>query len=166
MRISLILFFLIYSFSSCKIYSDKSDEKVDFSAIPDSLELIAERNLMGDFNGDNKTDFASIVKNKYNQKTGILIIHNSIDQESFVFGAGKVVDQMTDLNWIDLFQIIPKGEIIAPSFADEETGDLLGPDTTQNFKLLGEGIFMSVTETHGGGIIFWNGNEYQWYHIE
>jgi hypothetical protein len=35
---------------------------------------------------------------------------------------------------------------------DEETEDILGPDTSQNFKLLGNGIYMSVTETHGGGI--------------
>ena len=141
-------------------------EKVDLTKVPDSLELITEKSLIGDFNGDNKTDYASIVKNKNNQKTGVLIIHNSANQESFVFGAGKEVDNMTDLNWIEIFKIIPKGEIVAPELVDEKTGDLLGPDKSQNFKLIGNGIYMSVTETHGGGIIFWNGNEYKWYHIE
>ena len=134
--------------------------------VPDSLELIANKSLTGDFNGDNKTDFASIVKNKNNQKIGVLIIHNSENQESFVFGAGQEIDNMTDLNWIEIFKIIPKGEIVAPELVDEETGDLLGPDESQNFKLIGHGIYMSVTETHGGGIIFWNGKEYKWYHIE
>ncbi|WP_369049380.1 hypothetical protein [Tenacibaculum sp. UWU-22] len=140
--------------------------RVDLTKIPDSLELVADKNLNGDFNGDNKTDFASIVKNKNNQKTGVLIIHNSANQESFVFGAGKEIDNMTDLKWIEIFKIIPKGETVAPELVDEETGDLLGPDESQNFKLIGNGIYMSVTETHGGGIIFWNGNEYKWYHIE
>lgn len=141
-------------------------EKIDLTKIPDSLELIVDKSLTGDFNGDNKTDFASVVKNKNNQKTGVLIIHNSVNQESFVFGAGNEIDNMTDLNWIEIFKIIPKGEIVAPELVDEETGDLLGPDKSQNFKLIGNGIYMSVTETHGGGIIFWNGKEYQWYHIE
>jgi hypothetical protein len=180
MRFTITIFFLILCFSSCKEQEEKKSEskkeqtelktvpirEVDLTKVPDSLELIVDKNLTGDFNGDNKTDFASIVKNKRNQKTGVLIIHNSENQESFVFGAGKEVDNMTDLNWIEIFKIIPKGEIVAPELADEETGDLLGPDISQNFKLIGNGIYMSVTETHGGGILFWNGNEYQWYHIE
>jgi hypothetical protein len=141
-------------------------EKIDLSKIPDSLKLIADKSLTGDFNGDNKMDFASIVTNKNNQKTGVLIIHNSVNQESFVFGAGNEIDNMTDLDWIEIFKIIPKGEIVAPELVDEETGDLLGRDESQNFKLIGNGIYMSVTETHGGGIIFWNGIKYKWYHIE
>ncbi len=180
MRSSIIILVLILCFTSCKekpqrISEPKKEktelkvkptEKVNLTKIPDSLELIAGKNLIGDFNGDNRTDFAYVVKNKNNQKTGVLIIHNSDNLESFVFGAGKEVDNMTDLNWIEIFKIIPKGEIVFPELLDEETGDLLGPDESQNFKLIGNGIYMSVTETHGGGIIFWNGKEYQWYHIE
>jgi hypothetical protein len=144
----------------------KTTVKIDLTKVPDSLELITEKKLTGDFNGDNKMDFASVVKNKNDQKSGVLIIHNSKIQENFVFGAGKEIDNMTDLNWIEIFKVIPKGEIVAPELVDEETGDLLGPDQSQNFKLIGNGIYMSVTETHGGGIIFWNGKEYQWYRIE
>lgn len=180
MRIPIIISVLISCLSSCKEKTEKLSEpnkektelrvelteKVDLTKVPDSLELIANKSLTGDFNGDNKTDFASIVKNKNNQKTGVLIIHNSENQESFVFGAGQEIDNMTDLNWIEIFKIIPKGEIVAPELVDEETGDLLGPDESQNFKLIGNGIYMSVTETLGGGIIFCNGKEYKWYHIE
>lgn len=174
MRLPITILVLILCFSSCKKKAEKESEpikqkteltvepteKVDLTKVPDSLELIPDKNLAGDFNGDNKTDFASIVKNKNNQKTGVLIIHNSKNQENIVFGAGKEIDNMTDLNWIEIFEIIPKGEIIAPELVDEETGDLLGPDQSQNFKLIENGIYMSVTETHGGGIIFWNGKEY------
>ncbi|MCF6358905.1 MAG: hypothetical protein L3J54_13980 [Draconibacterium sp.] len=141
-------------------------EKVDLTKIPDSLELITDKKLSGDFNGDNKMDFASIVKNKNNQKTGVLIIHNSLNEESFVFGAGREIDQMTDLNWIDIFETLPKGKIVSPTLIDEETGDIKGQDESKNFKLIGNGIFMSVEESHGGGIIFWDGKEYKWYHIE
>tara|TARA_R100000306_G_C4357727_1_gene133659 strand:- start:46 stop:588 length:543 start_codon:yes stop_codon:yes gene_type:complete len=180
MKLPITILVLILFFSSCKEQAEKKSESekektelkveptknIDLTKIPDSLELVADKNLTGDFNGDNKTDFAFVVKNKNNQKTGVLIIHNSVNQENFVFGAGKEIDNMTDLNWIEIFKIIPKGETVAPELVDEETGDLLGPDESQNFKLIGNGIYMSVTETHGGGIIFWNGKEYQWYHIE
>ena len=141
-------------------------KKVDLTKVPDSLELIADKSLTGDFNGDNKTDFASVVKNKNNQKYGVLIIHNSANQENYVFGAGKEIDQMTDLNWIVVFKTLPKGEIVSPTLVDEITGDIIGQDESQNFKLIGNGIYMSVEESHGGGIIFWNGKGYKWYHIE
>ncbi|SFZ95050.1 hypothetical protein SAMN05428642_10655 [Flaviramulus basaltis] len=144
----------------------QTTEKIDLTKVPDSLDLIADKNLEGDFNGDNKTDFASIVINKNNQKTGVLIIHNSDNQECFVFGAGKEIDQMTDLDWIEVFETLPKGKIVSPTLVDEETGDIIGQDESRNFELIGNGIYMSVEESHGGGIIFWNGKEYEWYHVE
>ncbi|WP_303317334.1 hypothetical protein Q4Q34_01365 [Flavivirga abyssicola] len=187
MKLPLTILVLILCLSSCKEKTErksepkkeqtelkaesikptvKPTEKIDLSKIPDSLELMTDENLKGDFNGDNKTDFASIVKNKKNQKTGVLIIHNSANNESFVFGAGKEVNQMADLDWIEVFETLPEGEIISPTLVDEETGDVIGQDENQNFKLIGNAIYMSVEESHGGGIIFWNGKEYKWYHIE
>ena len=127
------------------------------------MVLVENKKLYGDFNGDGIIDIASVVENRSNKKVGVLIINNS---ESYVFGAGKNVAHMTDLNWIEVFEILPKGEIVSPTLVDQETGDIIGQDESQNFKLIGEGIYLSVEESHGGGIIFWNGKEYQWYHIE
>ncbi len=187
MRFTLTILVLILCFSSCKEKAERKTEpkkektelnaesnkpkvepieKVDLSKVPDSLELITDKNLKGDFNGDNKTDFTSIVRNKINKKIGVLILHNSENSESYVFGAGKEVSEMTDLDWIEVFEMLPKGEIVSPTLVDEETGDIIGQDESKNFKLIGNGIYMSVEESHGGGIIFWNGKEYQWYHIE
>lgn len=131
-----------------------------------SIELVENYHLIGDFNGDGKSDFASVIIDQSNGKKGVLIIHNSNNQEKFIFGAGKKIDNMTDLNWIEIFKTIPKGKLVAPELVDKKTGDLLGPDKNQMFKLIGDGIYMSVTETHGGGIIFWNGKKYKWFHIE
>jgi|SRR5690625_4236360 len=115
MRFTLTILVLTLCFSSCKekskrntdpkkekteikVESNKpkfepkypgSIEKVDLSKVPDSLELIADKNLKGDFNGDNKTDFAFIVKNKINQKVGVLILHNSDNNESYVLELEK-----------------------------------------------------------------------------
>jgi hypothetical protein len=76
----------------------KLTQKIGLIKVTDSLELTADKSLTRDFNGDNKKDFTSVVKNKNNQKHGVLIIHNSANQESFVFGAGQEIDHMTDLD--------------------------------------------------------------------
>lgn len=57
---------------------------------------------------------------------------------------------MANLNWIEILKTIPKGEIIAPDLVDDDTGDIRGPDESENFKLIGDGIYMSVQETHWG----------------
>jgi hypothetical protein len=43
---------------------------------------------------------------------------------------------------------------------------MIEQDESNNFKLIGNRVYMSVKESHGGGIIFWNGKEYKWSHIE
>lgn len=84
MRLPITILVLILCFSACKeiakkktesekvksVLKVKTTEKIDLTKVPDSLELIAEKILTGDFNGDNKTDFASIVKTKTIKKLG------------------------------------------------------------------------------------------------
>jgi hypothetical protein len=133
--------------------------------LPDSIEVIPNKNLIADFNGDSKLDVATLIKNKRNSKIGVLIVNHSNDK-IFVFGAGNEVDNMTDLKWIEVFKTLPTGEIISPTLVDEKTGDIINQDKSKNFQLIGNGIYMAVEESDGGGIIFWNGKEFQWYHIE
>lgn len=134
--------------------------------IPDSLVIDNDQVIFGDFNGDESEDFASIVTNLENGYKGVLIVHNSPAREHFIFGAGQEINGMKNLDWIDIFKTIPKGEVIAPTLVDNETGDIIGPDKTKEFRLIGTGIYMHVNEACGGGILFWNGNEYNWYHLE
>ena len=117
--------------------SEKSNKIPDFvvlNKLPKSIELIENYHLTGDFNGDDKSDFASVIIDKSNGKKGVLIIHNSDNQEQFIFGAGKKVDNMTDLNWIEIFKTIPKGKKVAPELVDKKTGDLL--NITNSFYVL------------------------------
>jgi hypothetical protein len=134
--------------------------------LPDSFLIDVDNVIYGDFNADQKEDFASIVTNLENGFQGVLIIHNKDQQEYLVFGAGQEINGMKNLNWIDRFRTIPKGEIIAPTLVDEETGDIIGDDNTKEFRLLGNGIIMHVDEADGGGILFWTGDKYEWYHLE
>lgn len=83
-----------------------------------------------------------------------------------LFGAGNIVDGMTDLSWIEIFKTIPKNEIVSPTMVNNETGDIIGKDTTKSFRLIREGIYFGLNGEGGAGIIFWNGKEYQWFHVE
>ncbi|WP_271785407.1 hypothetical protein [Aquimarina algiphila] len=139
---------------------------VKLANVPDSLNFDIDNIFYGDFNGDNKEDFASPVINLENGFYGLVIIHNNPEPKYLVFGAGKEVNGQTNLDWIDKFEIISKGQDIAPTLVDEKTGDIIGPDQSKAFKLIGDGISMSVDESHGGGVLFWNGKNYEWYHIE
>ena|SRR5687768_4051581 len=139
---------------------------VKHSDLPDSVLIDVDKVVYGDFNADGKDDFASVVTNAVNGFQGVLIIHNNDQQEYFLFGAGQEVNGMRNLDWIETFAIIPKGEVIAPTLVDRETGDIIGADETKQFRLLGDGIQMGVEEAGGGGILFWKGAKYDWYHVE
>jgi Na+/melibiose symporter-like transporter len=91
MRLLITVLVLILCSLSCKEKVERTSEtkkektelkveltqKIGLIKVLGSLELTANISLTGDFNGDNKTDFASVVKNKNNRKHGVLIIHNS-----------------------------------------------------------------------------------------
>lgn len=64
---------------------------------------------------------------------------------------------MKNLDWIEVFKTLQKGQIISPTLVDEETGDIIGQDENQNFKLIGNGIYMSGEESHVNVIIFCDG---------
>jgi hypothetical protein len=95
-----------------------------------------------------------------------MIIEQNNSNQYLIFGAGVEINGMTNLSWIEVFETLPIGEVIAPTLVDSESGDIIGPDESQEFKLIGNGIFMTIEEGHGGGIIFWNGAKYVWYHVE
>ena len=141
-------------------------EFVKKTNVPDSLNFDLDNVFYGDFNGDNKRDFASPVINLENGFYGLIIIHNDPKPKYLLFGAGKEINGQINLDWIDKFEIISKGQDIAPTLVDERTGDIIGPDQSKIFKLIGDGISMRVDESDGGGILFWNGKNYEWYHIE
>ncbi|WP_179333046.1 hypothetical protein [Winogradskyella costae] len=141
-------------------------EFVKNAKIPDSLKIVYDEIIFGDFNGDGKEDFASTLINLENGNFGVLIIHNNEKTDYSIFGAGNEINGIKNLDWIETIETLPKGQVISPTLVDKETGDIIGQDESQNFKLIGNGIYMGVEESHGGGIIFWNGKEYKWYHIE
>ncbi|WP_207435065.1 hypothetical protein [Sabulibacter ruber] len=122
--------------------------------------------LEGDFNGDTLSDVAFLVQNLKTEEKGLLILHQKLPKEYFVLGAGSEVDGMTNLDWIEIFEKIPKGESVTSTLVDEETGDIIGPDSLHAVTLKGEGIYTHLAEACGGGIAYWNKNRYEWLHLE
>ncbi|MBA4053454.1 MAG: hypothetical protein C0490_01960, partial [Marivirga sp.] len=145
---------------------DNFPDFVKAKKLPDSLVIDIDNVINGDFNADGEDDFASLVTNTKNGFRGVLIIHKGNKHEYFVFGAGREIYGMANLDWIDIFKTIAKGQVIAPTLVDSSTGDIMGDDEAKKFKLIGTGIYMHVDEADGGGILFWNGDKYDWFHIE
>ncbi|MEQ9165122.1 MAG: hypothetical protein RLO12_02600 [Fulvivirga sp.] len=140
--------------------------KQTMQSLPDSILIDVDNVIYGDFNADGLQDFSSIVTNLQDGQTGIMIIEQNNSNQYLIFGAGVEINGMSNLSWVEVFETLPIGEVIAPTLVDSESGDIIGPDVSMEFKLIGNGIFMTVEEGHGGGIIFWNGTKYVWYHVE
>ncbi|AHM59295.1 hypothetical protein D770_05140 [Flammeovirgaceae bacterium 311] len=140
--------------------------KEGIDALPDSLTINKGHIIFGDFNADAKEDLSALVTNQNNSKVGVIIIHASDKPDYLVFGGGLLVNGMDDLGWIDVFRSIPKGQTVAATLVDPQTGDIIGEDEENAETLEGNGIYMHVNEAGGGGILYWDGSKYNWLHIE
>jgi hypothetical protein len=134
--------------------------------LPDSLQLDPSKMVKGDFNADSRGDFACLVTNFKTKEVGLVIVHNDAEKTLALFGAGQKIYDMTNLDWIGVLETIPKGEIISETLVDSVSGDIMGKKEGSDFVLIGTGIRMSPDEGSGGGILYWMGKRYNWYHIE
>ena len=120
------------------------DCKFDDRMKPRILEL--------DLNGDGELDIVFPIKNTQNNKIGFAIIHKGL-YEHFIIGAGtKIKNGLSDdLNYIDIWKINKKKK--------NEPG--LGEQKPLILKY--NSIKIEKSDV-GGGIVFWNGKEYEYFH--
>jgi len=120
--------------------------------------------ISGYFNWDEIMDTAVLLQDKITGKEGLLIKHGAID-EQFLFGAGEEVlsQNFDDFSWVGAFQKVYKGTK-ASSNIDEETGEIMIEDVPDSLKttLPADGIYIHASESCGGGIIYWDHEEYNW----
>ncbi len=114
--------------------------------------------LEEDFNGDGTLDLAIPIFEINSDKKGFAIIHG-ITFEIFIIGAGKVEQNglSDNMDYVDIWTI-NREEINEPG-AEEETGN--GEDGTLILK--NKSINISKSES-GGGLIYWNGTNYAYFH--
>ena len=115
--------------------------------------------LEEDFNGDGILDIALPIKEISSDKLGFAIIHGG-KQEVFIVGAGKLIKNALgdDQSYIDVWKLNREKENIGTEVDDN--GDLI---ETQPILLNNPSINILKTEL-GGGLIFWNGTEYEYLH--
>ena len=115
--------------------------------------------LKEDFNGDKIADIALPIKDSKSGKVGFAIIHGKT-KDIYIIGAGKMIKNAIsdDMGYIDIWNIDREKEVVGTE--EDENGDLI--DTPTIF-LKSPSIKIEKSEL-GGGLIFWNGDEYQYLH--
>jgi hypothetical protein len=114
--------------------------------------------LEEDFNGDGNLDIILPIFDVKNNKKGFAIIHGKTF-DIFILGAGKLFKNALgdDQDYIDIWTINRNKEN-EPS-VEEETGN------GENGILILENPSIEIAASEvGGGQIYWNGNEYAYFH--
>lgn len=115
--------------------------------------------LEEDFNGDGILDLALPIKEISSGKLGFAIIHGG-KNEVFIVGAGKLIKNALgdDQSYIDVWKVNRVKENLGTDLDDN--GDLIDSE-----PLLLEQPSINILKTElGGGLIFWNGKEYEYLH--
>lgn len=114
--------------------------------------------LEADFNGDGKLDIAVPIKQIKTEKVGFAIIHRQVN-EIHILGAGTEIKNglSDDMSYIDLWKV--NVEKVNEAGLEENTG------TGKNGELILENPSLQIEKSEvGGGQIYWNGNEYAYFH--
>lgn len=115
--------------------------------------------LEEDFNGDGILDVALPIKEISSKKLGFAIIHGG-KNDLFIVGAGKLIKNALDddQSYIDVWKLNREKENTGTDVDDN--GDLI---ESEPLFLNNPSINILKTEL-GGGLIFWNGTEYEYLH--
>ena len=107
--------------------------------------------LRGDFNGDQRIDYAISVINKESKKTGIVIFH-TLTPEKFLIGGGKKLTNrnIDQIYWSDAWQVYPNGPVE------------IGVGETEQIALKGDAI-LSLKVEASSVLFYWTGQEYKVY---
>lgn len=115
-----------------------------------------------DFNGDGLIDIAVPIKQFESNKLGFAIIHQGTN-DTFIIGAGTKVKNglidFDDLSYIDIWKINRK-RINSGNIDDEE-----GIEEQKSIEVIIENNSINISKSEsGGGLIYWNGVEYEYLH--
>ena len=102
--------------------------------------------LRGDFNGEGKSDFAVLVKERSTGKIGIAIIRSATGKAT-ILGAGiPIGNGGDDFEWMDNWEVYSK---------QHKTSYANAP------RFRGDALFVGKSEA-ASALIYWNGKRYVW----
>lgn len=115
--------------------------------------------IKADFNGDNFEDITFPIKEISTGKMGFVIIHGHTNKINII-GAGKMIKKALgdDMDYIDIWELNKEKEVTGTDL--DENGDLI---ETPIVFLKFPSLRIEKSEL-GGGLIFWNGIEYEYLH--
>lgn len=114
--------------------------------------------LEADYNGDGNIDIAIPIKEIKTKKAGFVIIHGT-SNKFYIIGAGvKVKNGLSDdMDYINIWKVNRKK--INEAGLEENTG------TGAKGELIINNPSLQIEKSElGGGQIYWNGNEYAYFH--
>jgi hypothetical protein len=113
--------------------------------------------LEEDFKRDAHFDLAIPIKHLQNQKVGFAIAHGETKEIYFVGAGTSIKNGLSDnMNYIDLWRINRSSQNM-PGL-DEEG------NTLEGFLILENPSSEILKAELGGGLIYWNGTEYAYFH--
>ncbi|GAA4834219.1 hypothetical protein [Algivirga pacifica] len=133
------------------------------SRIGEQYAIVEKWQMVRDFNGDQKDDIACVITNTNTKEKGVAIMHH--DGTHAIIGAGDAASGVTDMPWLAAFQDIPRGNMVAPYKKDEKTGKWV-TDYDKEVRLIGAGIWVHEAASNKGGIIYWDGEKYEWIEVK
>lgn len=126
----------------------------------DSLILmtnqIKQNNLVADFNGDGIEDIVLPVRNKRNNKAGLIFFHSLTDY--YVIGLGIAGSALENIRYTK-FEV-DNSKIAYQTVIDALTGDIIEPN---QIKLINIALHMQEDEGTSG-LLSWNGSKYIYIH--
>ncbi|AQY23256.1 hypothetical protein [Riemerella anatipestifer] len=119
--------------------------------------------ILCDLDGDGLSDRVEIVLNKKNEKYGLKITFGNGKIEYLGLGKEVLGQGFDDMNWVDIFEKAPKGEVYFNNVNDE--GDIISEEEVKEsdkIRLPNDGIFIHAEESCGGGVIYLNKGKFEW----
>jgi hypothetical protein len=158
--VSLSIILLLISCNNSNVHLNVENNNTDTIV---NSNKIKNNKLVLDLDGDKSIDTITLVINKRNNQSGLKISFGS--KKIVYFGMGKnVLNQgFTNFDWIGVFEKVQKGQTYWNNVG--QNGDILIESEIKaedKITLKNDAIFIHAIESCGGGIIYFDAEEFKW----
>jgi hypothetical protein len=115
-----------------------------------------------DMDGDKRKDTVQLVLNTSNYKYGLAIKFGNKKTKYLGMGEDVLGRGFDDLEWVGIFEKVPKGEVIYNNVIGGEIITEEQVDEKDKIKLHNDGILIHQLEFCGGGIIYFEKGKLKW----
>lgn len=160
----LIILLVIISFGCNDL--DKSDNTTYTADVDSSStfkkDSIIDFSLKGSFTDTAVVDTMFLMYS-FELKSKYIRIHSQNGNVSFLLNGADVNEaEFKNFNWVDSYEIVPKGSLVFNNVLDGEiVDDTQIPDSVK-IKLSFDGILLMSEEGGGGGIIYYHNKKWHW----